>query len=85
MCRHESTLSIMCICLLLTHSYECHLLPHSVASSAGGAVRMQPFVWVFGRSFWAVSVYGANVYVVSCSNAMHACLEWPLMHHAAQQ
>lgn len=25
--------------------------------------RIQPFVWVFGRSFWVVSVYGANVYV----------------------
>lgn len=25
--------------------------------------RSLPFVWVFGRSFWAVSVYGANVYV----------------------
>ncbi|KAI8472674.1 MAG: hypothetical protein J3K34DRAFT_519546 [Monoraphidium minutum] len=26
-------------------------------------VRRLPFVWVFGRSFWAVSLYGANVYV----------------------
>jgi phenylacetate-CoA ligase len=26
-------------------------------------VRRQPFVWVFGRSFWAVSLYGCNVYV----------------------
>lgn len=25
--------------------------------------RVQPFVWVFGRSFWVVSIYGANVYV----------------------
>ena len=22
-----------------------------------------PFVWVFGRAFWTVSLYGANVYV----------------------
>ncbi len=26
-------------------------------------MRRLPFVWVFGRSFWAVSLYGANVYV----------------------
>lgn len=26
-------------------------------------MRRQPFVYVFGRSFWAVSLYGANVYV----------------------
>ncbi|KAI8892973.1 hypothetical protein BC833DRAFT_609980 [Globomyces pollinis-pini] len=25
--------------------------------------RELPFVWVFGRSFWTVSLYGANVYV----------------------
>ncbi|KAI8813961.1 hypothetical protein BJ742DRAFT_788013 [Cladochytrium replicatum] len=26
-------------------------------------VRRLPFVWVFGRAFWTVSLYGANVYV----------------------
>eukprot|EP00877_Chromochloris_zofingiensis_P002529 jgi/Chrzof1/12277/Cz06g28120.t1 len=36
-------------------------------SCKDAVVRQQPFVWVFGRSFWAVSLYGANVYV---ENAM---------------
>ncbi|GMH45775.1 hypothetical protein BSKO_13738 [Bryopsis sp. KO-2023] len=31
--------------------------------SVAGQNKKLPFVWVFGRSFWAVSVYGANVYV----------------------
>ncbi|KAJ3061859.1 hypothetical protein HDU99_005417 [Rhizoclosmatium hyalinum] len=26
-------------------------------------IRKLPFVWVFGRGFWTVSMYGANVYV----------------------
>ncbi|TPX38054.1 hypothetical protein SmJEL517_g00292 [Synchytrium microbalum] len=26
-------------------------------------IRKLPFVWVFGRAFWTVSLYGANVYV----------------------
>ncbi|KAJ3292700.1 hypothetical protein HDU79_001159 [Rhizoclosmatium sp. JEL0117] len=26
-------------------------------------IRKLPFVWVFGRAFWTVSMYGANVYV----------------------
>jgi len=25
--------------------------------------RKMPFVWIFGRAFWTVSLYGANVYV----------------------
>ncbi|KAI8621412.1 hypothetical protein BC830DRAFT_1163748 [Chytriomyces sp. MP71] len=29
----------------------------------GAVVRRLPFVWVFGRAFWTVSLYGANVYV----------------------
>ncbi|GAB4813369.1 hypothetical protein N2152v2_000415 [Parachlorella kessleri] len=32
-------------------------LPHGLSP------RRLPFAWVFGRSFWAVSLYGANVYV----------------------
>jgi phenylacetate-CoA ligase len=26
-------------------------------------VRRQPFCWVFGRAHWAVSLFGANVFV----------------------
>ena len=25
--------------------------------------RMLPFLWIFGRKFWTVSLYGANVFV----------------------
>lgn len=34
-----------------------------LADDRCGPVRRQPFAWVFGRSFWAVSLYGANVFV----------------------
>jgi phenylacetate-CoA ligase len=43
------------------HALRTHglvLAPDEVA-----AARKLPFVWVFGRSFWTVSVFGANVYV----------------------
>ncbi|KAJ3082235.1 hypothetical protein HK102_001843 [Quaeritorhiza haematococci] len=32
-------------------------------ASGARAVRKLPFVWVFGRAFWTVSLYGANVFV----------------------
>lgn len=32
--------------------------------------RRLPFAWVFGRSFWAVSLYGANVYVENVMSAL---------------
>ncbi|KXS11379.1 hypothetical protein M427DRAFT_439465 [Gonapodya prolifera JEL478] len=35
----------------------------ALPESARGSVRRLPFVWVFGRSMWTVSLYGANVYV----------------------
>ncbi|KAL4424238.1 hypothetical protein ABPG75_001539 [Micractinium tetrahymenae] len=33
-------------------------------------VRKLPFAWVFGRSFWTVSVFGANVYVENIMSGM---------------
>ncbi|KAI9031257.1 putative phenylacetate-CoA ligase [Hyaloraphidium curvatum] len=40
-------------------------LPEAVAwcADAARAERRMPFVWCFGRAFWAVSLYGANVFV----------------------
>ncbi|KAJ3253000.1 hypothetical protein HDU77_004824 [Chytriomyces hyalinus] len=35
----------------------------SEAVKSGSVIRKLPFVWVFGRAFWTVSLYGANVYV----------------------
>ncbi|KAJ3230328.1 hypothetical protein HDU81_004599 [Chytriomyces hyalinus] len=35
----------------------------SEVEGAGLVIRKLPFVWVFGRAFWTVSLYGANVYV----------------------
>ncbi|KAJ3012909.1 UNVERIFIED_CONTAM: hypothetical protein HDU68_000968 [Siphonaria sp. JEL0065] len=33
------------------------------SKAKGSIIRRLPFVWVFGRAFWTVSLYGANVYV----------------------
>ena len=32
----------------------------------------QPFCWVFGRAHWAVSLYGANVFVDQVMGALPA-------------
>lgn len=32
--------------------------------------RQLPFVWVFGRVFWCVSLFGANVFVENIMGAM---------------
>lgn len=34
--------------------------------------RTLPFVWVFGRTFWCVSLYGANVFVENVMGAVAA-------------
>lgn len=38
---------------------------HSIMDliESGSRYRVLPFVWVFGRKFWTVSLYGANVFV----------------------
>lgn len=38
-------------------------LPEAERMGGDRAVYKLPFVWVFGRRFWTVSLYGANVYV----------------------
>lgn len=40
------------------------------AAQTGSRVRRLPFVWVFGRAFWCVSVYGANVFVENIMSGM---------------
>lgn len=38
-------------------------IPEAVKMGGDRAVLKMPFVWVFGRRFWTVSLYGANVFV----------------------
>ncbi|KAJ3066868.1 hypothetical protein HDU98_009889 [Podochytrium sp. JEL0797] len=47
------------------------------AVGSDSVVRRLPFVWVFGRAFWTVSMYGANVFV---ENVMVG-LEQPSVHN----
>ncbi len=60
--------------------------------SADYTVRRQPFCWVFGRAHWAVSLFGANVfvdqvmgermwyYVCACVLSICVCVSVVLVH-----
>lgn len=49
---------------------RCNVLQGMELEGADKVRRTLPFVWVFGRAFWCVSLFGANVFVENIMGAV---------------